>query len=96
MLDDRWTAYPGVQLDVNEMAEIFGGERQQSGWINGLVTSILVFDLPVSAVFDTLVLPYDFYRIETPGGSDATHGPSKGPLSPKAREDGGKPESDLP
>jgi len=67
--DNRWTVYPGVQQDVKEMGEIFSGERQESAWINGLVTSMLVIDLPFSAVFDTVVAPYDLYRIYTPKNS---------------------------
>jgi uncharacterized protein YceK len=74
VLDNEWTVYPGVRQDVKEMGEIFGGERPASGWLNGLVTSILIFDLPFSAIFDTFVLPYDVYRVRTPSASEAATG----------------------
>ena len=65
-LDKEWTVYPGVQQDAKEVGEIFSGERPKPGWINGLVASILIVDLPFSVVFDTIAAPYDLYRIYTP------------------------------
>lgn len=62
----EWTVYPGVQQDIKEMGEIVTGQREEPLWIQALVTTILIADLPVSTVFDTLVVPYDLYRIFTP------------------------------
>ncbi len=61
-----WTVYPGVQQDVREISEILGSRREEPVWIKGLVTAILIVDLPFSAVFDTFAAPYDLYRISTP------------------------------
>ncbi len=69
ILQKEWTVYPGVKQDVKEMDEIFSGQRQKPGWVNGMVASILVFDLPFSAIFDTVAAPYDLYRIYTPTSS---------------------------
>lgn len=69
-----WAVYPGVQLDVAEMGKLAGGEPLPSsganqsgpGWVKGMIGTILVFDLPFSGLFDTLVIPYDLYRIYHP------------------------------
>jgi uncharacterized protein YceK len=87
-LDKEWTVYPGVQQDVKEMGEIFSGQRPEPGWINGMVASILIFDLPFSAVFDTIVAPYDLYRIYTPKASGETREWSKGPSNQRAHGTG--------
>jgi len=63
--DNEWTVYPGIQQDVKETGELFSGESSESDWIKGLIATILIFDLPFSAVFDTVVVPYDLYRIYT-------------------------------
>lgn len=71
---NEWTVYPGVQLDVTEMGKLARGEPLQSsgagrsgpGWVKGMIATILAFDLPFSGVFDTLVIPYDLYRISNP------------------------------
>jgi uncharacterized protein YceK len=57
----EWTVYPGVRRDVQDMAELL--RRQEPLWVKGLATGILLVDLPCSAVFDTLVAPYDWYRL---------------------------------
>jgi len=88
ILDHEWAVYPGVRQDVKEMGDIFGGERPAPGWLNGLVTSILIFDLPFSAVFDTFVLPYDIYRVRTPREPDASRGLSEGAPDRKPGEAG--------
>lgn len=67
--ENEWTVFPGVQQDVKELDEIFSGARPDPAWINGMVTSMLIIDLPFSTIFDTLVAPYDLYRIYTPHGS---------------------------
>ncbi len=64
--DKEWTVYPGIQLDVKETGELFSSERSEPDWIKGVVAAILIADLPFSAVFDTVVVPYDLYRIYTP------------------------------
>jgi uncharacterized protein YceK len=70
ILDDKeWTVYPGVRQDVKEMGDVFSGERPGRRWLNGVVASILVLDLPFSAVFDTMAAPYDWYRIRNPKAS---------------------------
>jgi uncharacterized protein YceK len=64
--DKEWTVYPGIQQDIKETSELFSGERSEPDWVTGLIATILIFDLPFSAVFDTVVVPYDLYRINTP------------------------------
>ena len=64
--DKDWTVYPGIQQDVKETSELFSGERSEPDWVKGLITAILIADLPFSAVFDTVVAPYDLYRIYIP------------------------------
>ena len=64
--DKEWIVYPGIQLDVKETGELFSGKRSEADWIKGLIATILIADLPFSAVFDTVVAPYDLYRIYTP------------------------------
>ncbi|WP_024297636.1 YceK/YidQ family lipoprotein [Methylomicrobium lacus] len=75
ILDDKgWTIYPGVQQDVQEMGKLArgeplkssGDERSKQGWIKGMIATLLVLDLPFSTVFDTVVAPYDLYRIYNP------------------------------
>ncbi|GAB6067336.1 hypothetical protein JCM13664_06540 [Methylothermus subterraneus] len=61
-----WTVYPGVRQDVKDMAQILGGRRPEPFWVKGLATGILIVDLPASAVFDTLAMPYDLYQIYLP------------------------------
>lgn len=61
-----WMIYPGVQKDVKEMGEILRSQRKEPLWVKGLATTILIADLPLTVVFDTLALPYDWYRISTP------------------------------
>ncbi|WP_020565303.1 YceK/YidQ family lipoprotein [Methylosarcina fibrata] len=84
---NQWTVYPGVRLDVAEMGKLTGGEPLPSsganssgpGWVKGMIGTILVFDLPFSGVFDTLVIPYDLYRIYHPedfGDADSGSGDS--------------------
>jgi uncharacterized protein YceK len=64
--EKEWTVYPGIKQDVNETGELFSSERSEAGWIKGLIAAMLIADLPFSAVFDTVVAPYDLYRIYTP------------------------------
>lgn len=72
--DSEWTIYPGVQQDVKEMGKLvksespesFDDDRSKPGWVKGMIATILVIDLPFSAVFDTVVAPYDLYRIYNP------------------------------
>jgi uncharacterized protein YceK len=64
--DKEWTVYPGIQLDVKETGELFSNERSEPDWIKGIIATILIADLPFSAVFDTFVAPSDLYRIYTP------------------------------
>lgn len=66
VLDKTWTVYPGVQQDAKELDDIYNGKLQKPKWINRMVASILVLDLPFSGVFDTLATPYDLYRIYNP------------------------------
>jgi uncharacterized protein YceK len=71
--NNAWKIYPGVRQDVNEMGRIAKGQPLKNGeesaipgWVKGVVAVILVFDLPFSTVFDTVVAPYDLYRINNP------------------------------
>lgn len=71
--NNEWKTYPGVRQDVKEMGSIVRGqplkngeESAEPGWIKGVVAAILIFDLPFSTVFDTVVAPYDLYRINNP------------------------------
>jgi uncharacterized protein YceK len=75
ILDEKnaWKMYPGVMQDVKEMGSIVRGQplkngegSAEPGWIKGVVAAILVLDLPFSTVFDTVVVPYDLYRISNP------------------------------
>jgi len=59
----QWKVYPGVRQDVKELKEIVMGQREDPLWVEALVATMLLADLPVSTVFDTLVSPYDLYRI---------------------------------
>lgn len=68
-LESEWRIYPGVRQDVQEMSEIFRGERLQSAWLNALVTFMLAVDLPFSSLFDTFALPYDLSQISNPKAS---------------------------
>lgn len=70
--DKKWTVYPGIQQDVKETGKLFSGERSEPDWVTGLIATILIFDLPFSAVFDTVVSPYDLYRIYAPKQSGET------------------------
>ncbi len=58
----QWKVYPGVRQDVKELKEIVMGQREDPLWVETLVATMLLADLPVSTVFDTLVSPYDLYR----------------------------------
>lgn len=64
--NEEWMVYPGTRKDVEEMGEIFKGERAEPGWIQGIITTMLIIDLPISTTFDTVVVPYDVYRIYNP------------------------------
>ena len=77
--DKEWTVYPGIQQDVKETGELFSGKHSEPDWVKGLIVTILIFDLPFSAVFDTVVSPYDLYRIYTPKHSGKANESSKSP-----------------
>ncbi|MGJ0485261.1 MAG: YceK/YidQ family lipoprotein [Methylomicrobium sp.] len=72
--NNKWKMYPGVRQDVKDMGKIVRGQSLKNGeeksaepgWIKGVVAFMLVFDLPFSTVFDTVVAPYDLYRIYNP------------------------------
>lgn len=68
--DEEWTVYPGIQQDVKDTSGLFSAKNPDPGWVKGLVTTMLVVDLPFSAVFDTVVMPYDLYRIYAPKSSE--------------------------
>ena len=77
--DKKWTVYPGIQQDVKETGKLFSGERSEPDWIKGLIAALLIADLPFSTVFDTVVAPYDLYRIYTPKSFGEAGEPSKPP-----------------
>jgi len=62
----EWTVYPGIQEDLKDTDELFSGKNSEPGWIKGVMTTIYIVDLPFSTVFDTVVMPYDMYRMYTP------------------------------
>ncbi|MBE0436852.1 MAG: YceK/YidQ family lipoprotein [Methylomicrobium sp.] len=76
MPETEWKVYPGVRQDMIDMGEVFSSQREEPGWVKGVVTTMLVIDLPISMVFDTVVMPYDIYRILIPepamGGGDSS------------------------
>jgi uncharacterized protein YceK len=84
ILEKEWTVYPGVRQDTKELGDVFSGERPGPGWINGLVASILILDLPFSAIFDTIAVPYDLHRSYTPEVSGEVRESSGGPADGKA------------
>jgi uncharacterized protein YceK len=67
--DKEWTVYPGIRQDIKDTGELFSGKSSNPDWIKGVVATILIVDLPFSAAFDTVVMPYDLYRIYTPNYS---------------------------
>jgi len=67
--DKEWTVYPGIRQDVKDTGELFSARSPDSDWIKGFKAFIFTIDLPFSAVFDTLVAPYDLYRIYNPKSS---------------------------
>ena len=64
--DKEWTVDPGIQQDVKDTGELFSGKSSKPDWIKGVMATIYIVDLPFSAVFDTVIVPYDLYRIYTP------------------------------
>jgi len=82
--NEKWTVYPGPKKDVEEMGEIFKGERTEPGWIKRLITTILIIDLPISTAFDTVVAPYDVYRIYNPEDFEKAREPSESPPDQEA------------
>lgn len=75
--DKEWTVYPGIQQDVKDTGGLFSSKNSDPGWVKGLMATILIADLPFSAVFDTVVMPYDLYLIYAPkysgGEKSASH-----------------------
>jgi uncharacterized protein YceK len=61
-----WTVYPGAQQGVKDIDAAVNGKLPYPGWMHVLLFPAFVLDLPVGAVFDTLALPYDLYRIHHP------------------------------
>ena len=72
-----WTVYPGIQQDVKDMGGLFSGKSSDSVWIKGVMATIYTVDLPFPAVFDTIVVPYDLYRMHIPKDSGQAHESSK-------------------
>lgn len=70
--DKQWTVYPGIRQDAKDLGGIFGGKSSDPVWTRGMVTTMLFLDLPFSAVFDTVAMPYDLYRIYVPKSSPET------------------------
>lgn len=61
--DADWTAYPGVATDFSDLSSAFEGNLKGPAWTPVVVVPMLLADLPISAAFDTLALPYDLTRI---------------------------------
>ncbi len=75
--DKEWKVYPGVRLDVTDSVGLLSAKSKDPDWIKGIMAAIYSVDLPFSAVFDTVVAPYDLYRIYTPKHSGAAMESSK-------------------
>ncbi|MGJ0485979.1 MAG: YceK/YidQ family lipoprotein [Methylomicrobium sp.] len=82
--NQEWAVYPGPRKAVSEMGDIFSSRRSEPDWIKGLITAILVVDLPITTVFDTVVAPYDVYRIYNPEDFEKTRKSSESPSEQKA------------
>jgi len=61
--DKEWTVYPGIRQDIKDTGGIFSDKSSNPTWIKGLVTTILIVDLPFSVVFDTVIASCDLYLI---------------------------------
>lgn len=61
-----WTVYPGAQQGAKDIGAGVNGKLPYPGWMHVLLVPAFVVDLPLGAVFDTLALPYDLYRINNP------------------------------
>ena len=88
--DKEWTVYPGIQQDLKKTGELFSGERSEPDWVKGLITAILIFDLPFSAVFDTLAAPYDLYRIDDQKASGEAGASPRRPSDQKDKDRGAR------
>jgi uncharacterized protein YceK len=77
--DNKWTVYPGIQRDLKESDELFSRKRPEPDWVKGVIAAILIADLPFSTVFDTILVPYDLYRVYTSKGLEETRNPSSQP-----------------
>lgn len=64
--DKQWIVYPGIHRDIKDTGGLFRSKNSDPAWAKGMVATMLVIDLPFSAVFDTVVAPYDLYRIYAP------------------------------
>jgi uncharacterized protein YceK len=62
----EWTVYPGIQQDIKDTDRVLSGKNPDPAWAKGMATTLLILDLPFSVVFDTVVMPYDLYRIYVP------------------------------
>ena len=61
--DADWTVYPGVATDFQDLGGAFEGKLKGPAWTPIAVVPMLLADLPISAAFDTLALPYDLTRM---------------------------------
>jgi uncharacterized protein YceK len=68
--DKEWTVYPGIRQDIKDTGGVFSDKNPDPGWVKGMVTTMLILDLPFSAAFDTVVMPYDLYLIYVPKYSE--------------------------
>ena len=77
--EKEWTVYPGIQQDVKDTRKLFSDESSDPDWIKGVLATIFIVDLPFSVLFDTVVVPYDLYRIYTTKYSGEARESSKQP-----------------
>jgi uncharacterized protein YceK len=75
--DKEWKVYPGIRQDVKDTGGLFSGKNLDPDWLKGVMAAIFVVDLPFSALFDTVVMPYDIYRIYNPKSSGEARESSK-------------------
>ena len=70
--DADWMVYPGVATDFTDLGKAFEGKLKGPEWTPVVVVPMLLADLPISAAFDTVALPYDLTRIALrPAGDSA-------------------------
>lgn len=71
--DADWTVYPGVATDFSDLGSAFEGKLKGPEWTPVVVVPMLLTDLPISAAFDTIALPYDLARMAIRPSATPSH-----------------------